>query len=170
MTPDQIVWTMITNLLCNIYTYYSQNNVFYAFQNNFKVPQTDNFVILTKLNQNQIAYPTRYFDQTAQNEVYIGHGDWEYQVDLYGQNSDLASDILHTYLNSGAGSNYLYLYPINMGIGKVMPPLNLTKSNDRDQWMKRFTLKFTLLNNTSTLIPTAGIGISDVTITVQQET
>jgi hypothetical protein len=168
-TQDQIVWTMITNLLCTIYTYYIPSNVFYAFQNNYTLPQVDEFIILTRRNLGQSAYPWRQFDATNQNEVYTAFGDWEYQVDLYGDNSDISADILHTYLYSDAASNYLYLYPLDMGIGKLDIPRNLTKQNDRDRYMKRYTLTFTLLNISSINLPTAGINDSNIQVNIIQE-
>ena len=171
MTPtqDQIIWTMITNLLGTTYSYYLPANVFYAFQNNYTLPMVDDFIILTRRNLGQSAYPFRQFDATNQNEVYTSFNDWEYQVDLYGNNSDIAADILHTYLYSDAGSNYLYLYPLDMGIGKVSVPINLTKPNDRDRYMKRYTLTFTLLNLSSIIIPTAGINDSNIQVNINKE-
>ena len=168
MTPDQITWTMITNLLGTIYTYYLPANVFYAYQNNYTMPQVDDFIIITRNNLKQISYPVRVYDITNQNEVYYGNGDWEYQVDLYGPNSDIAANLLYTYLLSGAGSNFLYLYPVEMGIGKVREPMNLTKSNDREIYMKRYTLIFTLLNVSNVTIPTVGIDASNIQVTISE--
>lgn len=168
MTPDQIIWTMIKDLLTVYYTYYIPNNIFFAYQNNYTIPLVDDFIIITRRNIFQNGLPLRNFDIPSQEKYLTGFNDWEYQVDLYGNNSDLSAEILYTFLNSGSASNYLI--ENTMGIGKLYESKNLTRSNDRDRYMKRYMVMFTAMNIQTTKIPTAGLELSDILITYQEET
>lgn len=168
MITDQAIWTMIKDLLTVFYTYYLPENIFYAFQNNYKLPQVDDFIIITRRNIFQNGLPLRNYDIANQKKLSTGFGDWEYQVDLYGDNSDTSANILYTFINSADGSNYLI--PNQMGIGKVKEPINLTRSNDRERYMKRYTLTFTAINISTIQIPLTGIELNDVTITYEELT
>lgn len=168
MTPDQTIWTMIKDLLTVYYTYYIPNNIIFAFQNNYTLPQVDDFIIIQRRNVFQNGLPLRDFAVDTQEKLLTGFNDWEYQVDLYGNNSDTSANILYTFLNSGAASNYLI--ENQMGIGKLYESKNLTRPNDRDRYMKRYMVLFTAMNIQTVQIPTAGIALSDVDITYEQET
>jgi hypothetical protein len=163
MTTDEVIYTMIKDLLSITYQYYLPENIFYAYQNNYKIPQADDFIIITRRNSFQNGMPIKGFDVLNQKKIITAFGDWEYQIDLYGPFSDDASYILYTYLNSSSASNYLL--EENMGIGKLYDPKNLSKSNDRDRYMKRYMILFTAMNISNVLIPTNGINLEDINIT-----
>lgn len=167
MTDFQIIWTMITTLLTS---YYNPTNVFDAYQNNYTLPTHNNFIIITQKDIGKAkAYPLRDFDILTQEKVLTPFGDYEFQVDLYGDNADTAAHILHTYVDSPAGSNYLI--PYQKGIGRVrQTPLNASKVNDRDNYMKRYIVIFTVLNTNVVRIPMQGIGLSDVELNFTEYT
>lgn len=168
MTPLQIIWTMIKDLLTVDYEYYDQNNIINAYQNNYTLPQVDNFIILQQRNTFQNGLPLRDYNVLTQKKLLTGFNDWEYQVDLYGPNADVASTILYTYLNSSAASNYLIDY--QMGIGKLYEAKNLTKANDRDRYMQRYMISFTAMNIQIVQVPIPGLTLEDIDITYQEET
>lgn len=168
MTPIQIIWTMLKDLLTVDYTYYNSNNIINAYQNNYKLPQIDDFIIIQQRNTFQIGQPLRDYDPDTQKKLLTGFNDWEYQVDLYGQNSDISSTILYTYLASSAASNYLIQY--DMGIGKLYEAKNLTRANDRDRYMQRYMILFTAMNIKTIQVPIPGIGINDIDITYEEFT
>lgn len=166
MTNFQIIWTMVTTLLT---AYYDPVNVFNAYQNNYTLPTHNNFAIITQKDIAQAALPLRDFDVINQQKVLTGFGDWEFQVDLYGDNADTAANILHIYVLASAASNYLL--PFQLGIGKVkMIPPNISKVNDRDNYMKRYIVIFTVLNTNIVKIPMAGISYSDVELNFTEYT
>ncbi len=168
MTPLQIIWTMIKDLLTVDYTYYNANNIINAFQNNYKLPQIDDFIIIQQRNIFQNGLPLRDYNGDTQKKLLTGFNDWEYQVDLYGNSSDIAANILYTYLNSSAASNYLLEY--QMGIGKLSEAKNLTRPNDRDRYMQRYAVIFTAMNIQTIQVPIPGIILDDIDLTYQQET
>lgn len=168
MTPDQIIWTMIKDLLTEYYEYYDEDNIIMSFQNNYTLPTIDDFIIITRRNVFQNGMPLRDFDIENQKKVLTGFNDWEYQIDLYGDNSDLAANVLYTYLNSSAASNYLYFN--EMGIGKLSEARNLTRENDRDRYMKRYMVLFTAMNIGIVSVPMAGIALEDIEITYEEFT
>lgn len=166
MTPLQIIWTMIKDLLTVDYTYYNANNIINAYQNNFTLPQIDDFIILQQRNVFQNGLPLRGYDVDTQKKILTGFNDYEYQVDLYGNNSSISASILYTYLNSSAASNYLLDY--QMGIGKLYEGRNLTKPNDRDRYMQRYMLLFTAMGIQDVRVPIPGVGVGDVDITYEE--
>lgn len=166
LTSDQIVWTMIKDLLSP--EYYDQNNIFNSYQNNFTLPQTDDFIIITRKNILQNGLPIWDFDVQNQKKIYTAFGDWQYQVDLFGNNADEGANIFFTFINASGGSNYLI--PYNCGIGRVNYPINLTNVNDRERYMKRYMLSFTLMNISKTRVSSDGISQSDIDITYIEET
>lgn len=168
MTPLQIIWTMIKDLLTIDYTYYNKNNIINSFQNDYTLPQVDDFIIIQQRNTFQNGLPLRDYNGDTQKKLLTGFNDWEYQVDLYGPNSDIASTILYTYLNSSASSNYLIDY--QMGIGKLYEGKNLTKSNDRNRYMQRYMILFTAMNIQTIQVPMTGVTLENIDITYQQET
>lgn len=168
MTPDQVIWTMIKDLLTSYYEYYLQDNIIVSFQNNYTLPTVNDFIIITRRNVFQNGMPLRDFNIDDQKKVLTGFNDWEYQVDLYGENSDLAANVLYTYLNASAASNYLSFY--QMGIGKLFEAKNLTRPNDRDRYMKRYTVLFTAMNIGVVSVPMAGIALEDIDITYEELT
>lgn len=167
MNDFQIIWTMISALLS---AYYTSDNIFDAYQNNITFPVSNNFIVITQKDIGKApAYPLRDFDVLAQEKVLTPFGDYEFQVDLYGQNADTCAHILHTYVDSSAGSNYLLDY--QRGIGKVRAtPINASPVNDRDRYMKRYIVTFTVLNTNIVRIPMPGIGINDVEINYTEYT
>lgn len=166
MNDFQIIWTMIKDLLA---FYYEPENIFDAYQNNITFPTHNNFIVITQKDIGKAAYPLRDFDVATQEKVLTPFGDYEFQVDLYGTNADTAAHRLHTYVDSSAGSNYLL--PYKKGIGKVKPtPINASPVNDRDRYMKRYIVIFTVLNTNIVRIPMPGIGINDVEINYTEYT
>ena len=165
MNNDQVIWTMITTYLAD---YYASANVFLGYQNYYAAPVADEFIILTKLLPKQRFTPNRYYKNATQEKVLWGYNDIEYQVDLYGTVADVAMNALYTILGSVVGSNFLRAY--NMGIGKVGEPKNLTNVNDRDNYMTRYTLLFTVLANTRITAPMSGIGLEDITVNLKEYT
>lgn len=166
MTDFQIIWTMITTLLA---AYYDPANVFDAYQNNYTLPTHNNFVIITQEDIGKVAYPLRDFDVLTQEKILTPFGDYKFQVDLYGINADTAAHILHTYVDSSAGSNYLI--PYEKGIGKVNPiPINASKKNDRENYMKRYIVIFTVLNTNIVRISMPGFGINDIELNFTEYT
>jgi len=166
MTPLQIIWTMLKDLLTIDYTLYNQNNIIDAYQNDYTLPQINDFIIIQQRNTHQNGLPLRDFDYLNQKKLLTGFNDFEYQIDLYGDSADLASTILYTYLNSSAASNYLNQY--NMGIGRVYDAKNLSSPNDRDRYMKRYMILFTAMNIQTVQIPMQGVGLSDINIEYQE--
>lgn len=165
LTNDQIVWTMITTFLA---TFYNSANVYMSNQNYYTVGIEDEFVIINKKSPKQHYTPNRYFDVTNQKKILWGYNDIQYQVDLYGIIADDAMNALYTILMSTAGSNFLMQY--NAGIGEIKEPLNLTKSNDRDNYMSRYMILFTLLSNTKIELPATGISNTDIKINIKNYT
>jgi hypothetical protein len=167
MNDFQIIWTMITTLLA---AYYDSINVFDAYQNNYTLPTHNNFIIITQKDIGKApAYPLRDFDVLTQEKILTPFGDYEFQVDLYGINADTAAHILHTYVDSSAGSNYLI--PYQKGIGKVKPtPINASRKNDRENYMKRYIVTFTVLNTNIVRIPMPGFGLADVELNYKEYT
>lgn len=168
MTPLQTIWTMIKDLLTIDYTIYNQNNIINAFQNNYTLPQVDDFIIIQQRNIAQNGLPLRGYNGITEKKLLTGFNDWEYQVDLYGGSSDIAANILFTYLNSSAASNYLIDY--QMGIGRLYESRNLTRSNDRDRYMQRYMVMFTCMNIQTVQVPIPPITLEDIELTYQQET
>ena len=165
MNNDQVIWTMITTYLAD---YYTSTNVFLGYQNYYAAPVTDEFIVLTNLLAKQRYTPNRYYSNTNQEKVLWGYNDIEYQIDLYGTTAATGVNTLYTILGSVVGSNFLRAY--NMGIGKVGEPKNLTRANDRDNYMTRYTLLFTALANTKITVPMSGIGLEDITVNLKEYT
>ena len=165
MSRDEVIWTMISELLVD---YYLPANVFNAYQNDFTVPKTNEYIIINKKIAGQKSLPHRKFDYLTQTKIIEGNGGWEYQVDLYGPNADSAMDNLHLYLISPEASNYLFQY--EQGIGAVRQPLNLSPVNDRDKYMNRFMIYFTALNISRLAIPCPGIALNDIEVTFKEIT
>lgn len=167
MTDFQIIWAMITTLLAD---YYDPANVFDAYQNDYKLPTHNNYILITQEDIGKAAaYPLRDFDVLAQEKVLTPFGDYRFQVDLYGVNADIAAHRLHTYVDSSAGSNYLI--PYQKGIGKVRAaPINASKKNDRENYMKRYIVIFTVLNANVVRIPMPGFGLTDVELNFTEYT
>lgn len=166
MSNFQIVWTMITDLLS---AYYDPNNVFDAYQNNYTLPTHNDFVIITQKNIGQVALPLRDYDVVNQKKVLTGFGDWSFQVDLYGNNADIAALDLQTYVLSSAGSNYLLPYELGIGKVKTYPP-NMSKVNDRDNYMKRYIVEFTVLNTNILKVSMPGMGYNDIELNFTEYT
>lgn len=167
MTDFQIIWTMITTLLA---TYYDSVNVFDVYQNDYTLPVHNNYVLITQKDIGKApAYPLRDYDVQTQEKILTPFGDYEFQVDLYGVNADVAAHKLHTYVDSSAGSNYLL--PYKKGIGKVKStPINASKKNDRENYVKRYIVIFSVLNTNIVRIPMPGFGIADVEINLTEYT
>ena len=162
MNSSQIMWTMVTNLLSTIYTYYNVNNVFTAFQNDFTPPPLNDFIIIRQLENKQTGLPLNNFNATTQINTITGFNNKRWQVDLYGKNAEISSNILLTYLNSTSASNFLLYY--NAGIGRVQDVKNLTKYNDREKYMPRFVINFDTLDINNVLLPEKGIALQDIII------
>lgn len=167
MNSNQIMWTMITNLLSTVYTYYDASNVFSAFQNDFTPPKINDYIMIRLLDNKQDMTPLNKFDAETQINTLTGFYSGSWQIDLYGKNADISSTLLLTYLNSSSASNFLLTY--NFGIGKVQSVKNLTKYNDRDKFMPRYVINFETLRTNNVALPTPGIALEDVIITLEEQ-
>lgn len=165
MNNDQIAWTLITTYLAS---YYDTANVFLGYQNYYVADVANDFVIISNLLARQKYTPNREYNSITQEKILQGYNDIDYQIDMYGANAATASDTLYTILGSVVGSNFLRQY--NSGIGRVEDVKNLTGVNDRDNYMPRYMLKFSLLANNNITVPMGGIGLEDVTINLKEYT
>lgn len=165
MTNDQIVWTMVTTYLAD---YYAADNVFLRTQNNYTPPTIDEFVLISNLRAKQRYTPNRNFNSTTQEKEVFGYNDIHYQLDLYGTVAADAMDRIYTLLSSVVISNFLIQY--NTGIGYVDEPKNLTNVNDRDNYMTRYTLLFSMLANNKITVSASGIALDDITINLKEYT
>lgn len=156
---------MISELLP---TYYSPDNIILSNQNNYTLPVINDFIIINDKDLAQAAYPLNGFDVINQMKTITPFDDREYQIDLYGNNADIAARILYSYTNSSAASNYLLQY--NLAIGKVKKPINMTRVNDRDRFMKRYVFIFTALSAEEIKIPAQGLSLNDIEITSEEFT
>lgn len=129
---------------------YPASNIFAAFQNNLKYPENNNFIIITELHTVSMAmmpawqyYPDLIGDQ--ETEEYDQLDSTSFQVDFYGAASRSAASKFRLILQSSMGSDYLDQFACN--VHEVGELLNLTGVLDREQYTKRFAVKFSLFNN-----------------------
>lgn len=137
MSDINIVAQMVKDFVTN-QAIYNPLRVYQGYQNNANYGKDNNFIVVSRGNVRSEYLSTRYVVedvQTTGNTVII-----DYQVDFYGVNSDVASDLFNTYLSSYVANDYLLQF--KSGIKQVIAVQNLTSEFDRGNYIKRYVVKF----------------------------
>ncbi len=165
MSEKVIVWDFVNDFLTSQLLYVSES-IKNSYPNNVPITTLSNFVVITKLNsiEQQLSIPE--FDIVLQKLKYSAQINTDYQLDFYGENSQESSAKMFTYLNSLIASNILKVN--NYGIGRVDNAQNLTNNLDRDNYVQRHVLKFTLLRISEVIINQDGISLADIPINFKQ--
>lgn len=160
MTP--LMFKGLKALIVNMaVTEYPADTIFQAFLNGLKLPANNNFVIITELDTRSMAMmPAWEYDAALEVENVDQLDSTWFQVDFYGNPSRNAAAQFRLTLQSYIGSDFLDVYGCN--VHEVGDLLNLTGVLDRENYTKRFAVKFSLFNNNT--ITQSSLGFDDDTV------
>jgi hypothetical protein len=135
---------------------YLNSNVFIAFQNSVEYPRDNVFVVITQLDVTSMSLiPSNQYDSTGEIENIVQLDSTMFQVDFYGVGADTGANKLRLLLQSANGSNFLNT-TYNCNVHEVGELLNLTGVLDRENYTKRYAVRFSLFGNNSLTIGSLG--------------
>lgn len=123
-----------------------KNNFFVGQQNNYVLPTDNSFITITEIDAGVNGFPMRVYDSTLEKEFYVTADTPMFQLDFYGQFALNTVKRIRTVLKSPLATNYLSQF--GSSVYQVKDIQNLTSAFDYDEYVSRYSLRFSLFNNT----------------------
>jgi hypothetical protein len=142
------LYTALKALILANTTNYSNDTVFVGRQNNTVMPTSSNYVIMTKLNEDdKIILQLQEYDtiNDLDNSTTLIEG--MFQIDFYGSTSEEDAGQFGALLNSGFANSYFNENNYLCSVSDNDPPLDLTEISGRGQYLKRSMVKVKLYYN-----------------------
>lgn len=141
------MYTAIKALLVQILNgLYNTNEIFQAYQNNYPLPTDSQFIIMTQGETKSLPLMINYlYDPTNEIDNYITIDATDFQVDFYGSPSNNACNLFRNVLQTVYGAGFFSTYGIS--IYEIKKQFNLTNNVDRDMYLQRFAVRFSLFND-----------------------
>ena len=133
-----------TNTFGSYFTH--KSNIFVGQQNNYVVPTDNSFITITELDAGANGVPMRVYDSTLEKEFYVTADTPMFQLDFYGSFASNTAKRIRTVLKSPLGTNYLAQY--GSSVYQVKDIQNLTDALDYQEYVYRYSLRFSLFSNT----------------------
>jgi hypothetical protein len=147
MTTLQLYQAIKALILANI-TNYANATIFSGQQNNTVMPTSGNYVIMTKLiENNEILIPQQSYDPVANIDSSTTLIEGIFQIDFYGNTAEEDSGQFVALLNSRFANEFFVNNNFNCRVSYNDDPLNLTIVSGREQYLPRFMVKLKLFYN-----------------------
>jgi hypothetical protein len=134
------------------YTSYTDPEIFKNYYNNVPLPKNNTFCIIRELHSKQHTALVQKFnyqnipDKTITveaNQLTTTH----FQVDFYGKDSSIAATKLATVLECGFANDFFISNSYPYTVEDCEQPIQLTNAMDRDNYILRYVVRFSLFNN-----------------------
>lgn len=133
-------------LLKLISDYYSTDNIFQGFLNNWTLPKHNNFIVISKIDSGSVGQPQHYYDKTNEITTYNNLDYTQFQIDFYGVNANLAAKKIRLAIQSRYATNFFY-DGYGYSVYKTEEVKNLTNLLDQGEYVDRYIIKFSLFDN-----------------------
>lgn len=166
----------INDLIIN-YTDYDDDSIFKNYYNNVPLPKDNTFCIIRELHSRpKTALVQRSYipnvaelkvDESA-NQLVITH----FQVDFYGVDSSNAATRLATVLEAGFANEFFLANGFDYTVEDSEQPHQISYANDRDNYILRYIVRFSLFNNSiinQTVLGTNKVQINPILIETLKE-
>jgi len=152
-----LITDVIADLITVVNPLYHSDNVFVAYQNSYTLPIHDDFIVITPLGIEVEFTPIyKYYiepeQQSFYNVSYCG-----FQIDYYGKMGLQAVNDMQLVLLSDFGCQHFQ--DNDLGIYKVDVVRNMSNIIDRDVYVARYVLEFSLFARQEFKITTTNFGI-----------
>jgi len=125
---------------------YPANVIFQAYQNNYPLPQNSQYIIMTQGDTKSISLMPGYlYDATNEIDNFFNIDATDFQVDFYGNPASAQANLFRLILQTSYGTEILSTYGVY--VYEVKKQRNLTSNFDRDMYLQRFNVKFSLFND-----------------------
>ena len=129
-------------------TNYSNDTVFVGRLNNTVMPTSSNYVIMTKLSEDdKIILQLQEYDAINDFDNSTTLIEGVFQIDFYGNTSEEDAGQFGALLNSGFANSYFNENNYSCSVSDNDPPLDLTEISGRGQYQKRSMIKIKLYYN-----------------------
>lgn len=159
----------IYDLTASVATIYLPANIFLAYGNNYSLPADNNYIIITEQPTKTLSTPYHKYDDIAEITTIDALCETLFQVDFYGDNANATSKKFKLVIEDRLGTEFLT--PLGFSIAVVEDAQNLSLVMDRDVYVQRWAVRFTVFNNNMITPITPSFDVLDVNVdTVLVET
>jgi hypothetical protein len=145
-TGNTITLSLALSANADFATFFAhKDNLYLGFQNNWVPPQDNNYLTITELDTTDNGLPERDYSVAKEIQTYISAAISMIQLDFYGEYARNSARYLRTALRSPVATNILSSY--DCSVYQVKEIQNLSEALDYGEYVPRFTLRFSLFNN-----------------------
>lgn len=139
-------------------TNYNDATVLYGQQNNTVPPINSNYVIMTKLSEeDKILLPLQEYDAVNDLDKSTTLIEGIFQIDFYGSTAAEDAGQFGTLLNSRFANQFFNDNNYKCSVSSNDAPMNLTTISGREQYLARFMTKVRLYYNRVVTVSDLGV-------------
>lgn len=152
----------IKETLLLIFPTYGAERIFKAYNNNTVYPADSNYIIMTSLDRHAMGLtPVTAYNAATETQEFGSNDSTNFQVDFYGDNVANLAAKFRLFLTTINCSTFMYKGH-GCSVHEVETERNLTMDLDREKYLPRYVVRFSLFNNNNMSIPVPGIPGVDI--------
>lgn len=152
------LYTAIKALILANTTNYNNATIFSGQQNNTVMPSNGNYVIMTKLSEeDKILLPLQEYDPINNLDKSTTLIEGTFQIDFYGSTAAEDAGQFGALLNSRFANQFFNTNNYKCSVSGNDSPINLTGISGREQYLPRFMTKIRLYYNRVVTVADQGV-------------